>query len=195
MMYVQQSLTKGEEIVRMGHFHWMYTVSAVSWIVIGIALSIGILWGGVQVQLMSDLSSQFQNLPDNLVPQAKERIIESRGGLFQMVLGLHPGIKILAFVMFIFGLFSFARMMVIKATTEIAVTNKRMICKQGLIARHVTEMSVDRVEGVNVYQGILGRIFGYGSLIVRGMGVGEVHLPPIEQPIAFRQAIEKSKMV
>jgi hypothetical protein len=46
---------------------------------------------------------------------------------------------------------------------------------------------------VNVLQGILGRIFNYGRVMVRGMGVGEVILPPIEDPIKFRRAIEKAR--
>ena len=40
----------------------------------------------------------------------------------------------------------------------------------------------------------MGRLFGYGRVMVRGMGVGEVVLPPIEQPIRFRKAIEKARM-
>ena len=46
---------------------------------------------------------------------------------------------------------------------------------------------------MNVLQTIMGRIFNYGRIMVRGMGVGEVILPPIEDPIAFRRAIEKAK--
>ena len=86
-------------------------------------------------------------------------------------------------------------MMVIKATTEIAITNTRLVYKRGLVARHVGEMSIDRIEGVNVLQTILGRIFNYGRLAIRGMGIGEVVLPPIEDPITFRQAIEKARAI
>ena len=56
-------------------------------------------------------------------------------------------------------------------------------------------MSIDRIEGVNVLQTILGRLFGYGRLAIRGMGIGEVVLPPIEDPIAFRQSIEKARAI
>ena len=86
-------------------------------------------------------------------------------------------------------------MMIIKATTEIAITNRRLVYKRGLIARYVGEMNIDRIEGVNVLQGVWGRIFNYGRVMVRGMGVGEVVLPPIEDPIRFRKAIEKARSV
>lgn len=195
MLYVKQSLTKGEDIISMGLFHWMYTVQAAFWIVIGVVIATAILWGGVQLQLMNDVADNYANLPVQLVPDAKREIVNARGGWFGMVVSLHPGIKMGAFGMIIFGVFSFARMMVYKATTEICITNNRLIIKTGLIARHIHEMSVDRIEGVNVFQGILGRIFGYGSLVVRGMGVGEIDIPPIANPIAFRKFIEKSKKV
>ena len=84
-------------------------------------------------------------------------------------------------------------MMVVKVTTEIAITNSRLIYKRGLIARQVGEMSVDRIEGVNILQSIFGRIFNYGRIAIRGMGIGEVILPPIEDAIALRQAIEKER--
>ena len=84
-------------------------------------------------------------------------------------------------------------MMIIKATTEIGVTDIRLVYKRGLVARAVGEINIDRIEGVNVLQGILGRIFGYSRVMVRGMGVGEVVLPPIAQPIRFKKAIEKAR--
>ena len=95
--------------------------------------------------------------------------------------------------MFIMGLVKFAQMMVVKATTEIAITNNRLIYKRGLVARHVGEINIDRIEGCNVLQPILGRIFNYGRVLIRGMGVGEVTLPPLEDPISFRRAIEEAK--
>ena len=78
---------------------------------------------------------------------------------------------------------------------EIAITNNRLVYKRGLIARQVGEISIDRIEGVNVLQTVFGRIYNYGRLAIRGMGVGEVVLPPIEDPITFRKAIEKARVI
>ena len=71
-------------------------------------------------------------------------------GTLEQISYLHPGLKILAFFIFLMGLLKFAQMMIVKATTEIAVTNKRLVYKRGLIARFVGEMNIDRIEGVNV---------------------------------------------
>ncbi|NJN35690.1 MAG: PH domain-containing protein, partial [Saprospiraceae bacterium] len=48
----------------------------------------------------------------------------------------------------IYGLMRFAKMMIDKVTTEIAITNKRLVYKRGLVARAVGEMNIDRIEGV-----------------------------------------------
>lgn len=179
--YIRQSLSDDEELVHVAHFHWMYTVNAILNILFGLVFSIVIIVFSLKVQPY--LPQMFRT---DVVPGA---------GWLDIVRGLHPGIKILAFMVFIMGVFRYAHMMVIRATTEIAITNKRLIYKRGLIARYVGEMNIDRIEGVNVLQGVWGRILNYGRVMVRGMGVGEVVLPSIEDPIKFRKAIEKARSV
>lgn len=176
MLYVEQSLGPDEELVHVGKFHWMYTAQAFMAIIWGMVISLMIVFGAVFVY------KQMGWFPWDLPS-------------LEAVKYLHPGIRIGAFVAFVLGLLSFAQMMVVKATTEIAITNNRLVYKRGLVARQVGEMSIDRIEGVNVLQSILGRIFNYGRLAVRGMGIGEVVLPPIEDPISFRQAIEKARSI
>ena len=56
--------------------------------------------------------------------------------------------------------------------TEIAVTDRRIIFKTGLFQRHTVEISMEKVESVDVDQSILGRVFGYGDVTVRGTGEG-----------------------
>ena len=174
MLYIEQSLGPDEELVHVGRFHWMYTVKAFMSIVWGLLISVMIVVGSVVAYRQAGWFP-----PDMPVLEGVQY--------------LHPGLRIGAFIAFVFGLLGFAQMMVIKATTEIAITNNRLVYKRGLVARQVGEMSIDRIEGVNVLQTILGRIFNYGRLAVRGMGIGEVILPPIDEPIAFRQAIEKAR--
>lgn len=175
MLYVQQSLSPDEEIIHIGHFHWMYTLRAIMAIVWGIVGCIAIIIGAIYFQ-----QNYWHGFTEGATWLGK-------------VQELHPGIRIGAFFIFIFGVLRFASMMVTKATTEIAITNSRLIFKRGLVARYVGEMSIDRIEGVNVLQTVAGRIFGYGRIMVRGMGVGEVILPSISNPIAFRRAIEKAR--
>lgn len=173
MYYVQQSLGKNEELIHVGHFHWMYNVGAVMHIVWGIILCVLVLVGSYIAQ------TNIFGMEDN--------------GFMASVKSSHVGIRIVAFLCIVYGLLGFARAMIVKITTEIAVTNSRLIYKRGLIARYVGEIAIDRIEGVNFLQGLLGRMLNYGRVVVRGMGVGEVILPPIADPVLFRKAIDKAK--
>ncbi len=176
MDYIRQSLDQNEELIHIARFHWMYTVNAIVNAVFGLVLAIVVIW----------LALEFEPLMFNTA--STEGL-----GFIDKIQTLHPGIKILSFFVFLMGLLKFAQMMIIKATTEIGVTDVRLVYKRGLVARAVGEINIDRIEGVNVLQGVLGRIFGYGRVMVRGMGVGEVVLPPISQPIRFKKAIEKAR--
>ena len=62
-------------------------------------------------------------------------------------------------------------------TTELALTNRRIIAKSGLIRRNTIELKTNRVESLEVNQGILGRIFNFGSIVVKGVGGSHAPIP------------------
>jgi uncharacterized membrane protein YdbT with pleckstrin-like domain len=74
-------------------------------------------------------------------------------------------------------------------TTEIEVTDRRVILKQGFIRRETVEMHMDKVESVDVGQSILGRIVGYGDVTIRGVGVGLEPLRMVAEPLELRNHI------
>ncbi len=74
-------------------------------------------------------------------------------------------------------------------TTETDVTNLRVIHKTGFITRQTFEMSLDKVESVDVNQSILGRIFNYGNVTICGVGEGVETIRTIASPLAFRNSI------
>lgn len=74
-------------------------------------------------------------------------------------------------------------------TTEIVVTNRRVVYKTGFISRYTTEMNMEKIESVVVDQNPSGRILGYGTLSVRGTGEGIENLSRIAQPLRLRNAI------
>lgn len=194
MLYVQQSLGPNERILSGARFHWMYNVVAASWIVYGVAFAILLGYASIWWKIDSSIRDIYDNLPQESYDQAWSEVADYLGGYFKILMSTHPVVRFSMLGSVLFGLFLFASMLVNKATTEIAVTNHRLIYKKGLIARHVGELGVASIEGVGVRQSILGRIFGYGRVTVRGMGVGEVMLPPIENPVVFRRAIQDAQM-
>jgi uncharacterized membrane protein YdbT with pleckstrin-like domain len=73
--------------------------------------------------------------------------------------------------------------------TEVAVTDRRVIYKTGLIHRHTVEINLDKVESVDVDQSVMGRLFGYGTVTIRGTGQAVEPLRDMADPLQFRSAI------
>lgn len=78
-------------------------------------------------------------------------------------------------------------------TTELAITNKRVIAKFGFISRHTVELNMSKIESIQVDQGILGRIFDFGSLRIAGGGIPSAPVPGISNPLAFRKAFNEAQ--
>jgi uncharacterized membrane protein YdbT with pleckstrin-like domain len=97
--------------------------------------------------------------------------------------------EIAALIIGIPALFFLAQAWFRRWVTEIAVTNVRIILKRGFIRRHTIEMNMDKVESVDVDQSLLGRIFNYGNITVRGTGSGFEKLRMIDHPLRFRSQV------
>jgi uncharacterized membrane protein YdbT with pleckstrin-like domain len=93
---------------------------------------------------------------------------------------------IAAVIFALLGLSSAFRAFIRRASTELAVTDQRVIYKTGLLARHTLEMNRGKVESVAVDQTLLGRLFGYGTVTVRGIGSALEPIRNIDDPLSFR---------
>lgn len=76
-------------------------------------------------------------------------------------------------------------------TSEFIITNKRVIAKIGLIRRKSIEVLLNKVEGIQVNQGILARILGYGTITVGGTGGTKDPFKNIRSPIEFRKKAQE----
>ena len=93
---------------------------------------------------------------------------------------------IAAIISALLALSSALRAFIRRSSTELAVTDQRVIYKTGLLARHTLEMSRGKVESVAVDQTLLGRLFGYGTVIVRGTGSTFEPIRNISDRLSFR---------
>jgi uncharacterized membrane protein YdbT with pleckstrin-like domain len=73
-------------------------------------------------------------------------------------------------------------------STELAITNKRVIAKFGFISRNTMEIAIQKVESIQVRQTLVGRMLDFGTLIVSGTGTSHAPIPSISNPMAFRRA-------
>ncbi len=73
-------------------------------------------------------------------------------------------------------------------TTELAITNKKIIAKFGLIKRESIELLLPKIESIQVNQSFLGRILNYGSIVASGAGNPQAPVPGITNPMKFRKS-------
>ena len=95
----------------------------------------------------------------------------------------------LAAISAVFALYKMVAAWFHRWTTETDVTNLRVVHKTGFIKRRTFEMSLDKVESVDVNQSILGRILNYGNVTILGVGEGKETITTIASPLEFRNFI------
>jgi uncharacterized membrane protein YdbT with pleckstrin-like domain len=81
--------------------------------------------------------------------------------------------------------------------TELAITNKRIISKSGIIQRTIMELRLDKIESIKVDQGIMGRILNFGSITIAGTGGDKTPIERIVDPLQFQKhfmsAVDRSR--
>ncbi|GAB5389286.1 MAG: hypothetical protein Alpg2KO_22540 [Alphaproteobacteria bacterium] len=167
LAYTRSNLVPGEQIFHVGKFNWTYTASAFINVI-----SFGALAGGVMVGR-------------DYLPADNEYL--------DMII---PYLPLVAAVIASLGILKFLWALLIRSTTEMVITTGRLIFKQGIVARNVTEMNLENIEGAEVNQSVFGRIFGYGTVMIRGTGEGDVFLPSdLDDPAVFRMKIREARTV
>jgi uncharacterized membrane protein YdbT with pleckstrin-like domain len=78
-----------------------------------------------------------------------------------------------------------------RASSELAVINKRVLIKTGLIRRQSLETLLSKVETIRVDQGILGRMWDYGTIVVSGTGGSKEPFRNIAAPMEFRRVVQE----
>ena len=76
------------------------------------------------------------------------------------------------------------------ASSEFAVTSKRVVIKVGFINRKTLEMVLTKVETIRVDQSILGRVLNYGTIVVIGTGGTNEPFRAIAHPLEFRRQVQ-----
>ena len=114
-------------------------------------------------------------------------------GIFLIVLGLLIGkasYGACGFLCFI-GVISLFLAFMLSSSSEFAVTNKRIILKTGFIKRKFIEIQLNKSEGLQIEEGVMGRMLGFGSLKITSGGVTEV-FRPVAKPFEFKKQVNNA---
>jgi len=85
------------------------------------------------------------------------------------------------------GLFFLVAAWIKVHSTELAITNRRVIAKFGFIKRDTVEINLEKVEALRVEQGFWGRILNFGTILMTGTGGSLEPIPNIADPLVFRR--------
>jgi uncharacterized membrane protein YdbT with pleckstrin-like domain len=77
-----------------------------------------------------------------------------------------------------------------RQSSDFAVTNKRVMMKVGVFSTRSVELLLSKIEAIAVNQSFIGRIFGYGDIVVTGSGGTREAFSHIEGPLEFRRAVQ-----
>jgi len=75
--------------------------------------------------------------------------------------------------------------------TEMALTNRRVVIKTGLVGRTTIEMLLNKVESIEVSETAFGRMLGYGTIVVIGTGGTPEPFHKVDHPLEFRSHVQQ----
>src|SRR6266571_8975063 len=77
-----------------------------------------------------------------------------------------------------------------RQSSDFAVTNKRVMMKVGVFSTRSIELLLNKIEAIAVDQSFMGRILGYGDIVVTGSGGTREAFSHIQGPLEFRRAVQ-----
>lgn len=175
MSYVRKLVGHDEKLIGVAHLHWIYVVRGALWWLLTAAIGAGCSYliskGAFDVSTwQEDDASIYVTLLLNL---------EAYTFIFFSACG------------FIFFLSYLLKYLV----SEVALTSRRVVHKEGFFSVHVREVDLSEVMGETVDTGGVGRFFNYGYLFLDCRFIGDVHLPAIPHAEAFLKAIHHYRLI
>ena len=166
MSYVDRNLVPGETLLYQTRHHWVVLL----WPTI-IAIVLGVPGGALLVLALENRDTNGVTLGSSTIsPQG----MAISGGI----------LLFLAALIFLYGIAK-------RNATEMAVTNKRVLIKTGMASRRTLDMMLSTVESIGVEETVMGRMLGYGTVIVRGTGGTPETFVVIAHPQEFRKNVQE----
>jgi uncharacterized membrane protein YdbT with pleckstrin-like domain len=166
MTYVERNLVPGEVLLYQTRHHWMVLLlPTIIGLVLGVPGAVLLVWS-----MIAHDSNGVTIGTSTISPQG---------------MAITGGILLLA------GLIILAYGILRRNATEMAVTNRRVLIKTGMASRRTLDMMLSTVESIGVEESVLGRMMGFGTVIVRGTGGTPETFLMIARPQEFRRNVQE----
>jgi uncharacterized membrane protein YdbT with pleckstrin-like domain len=163
MGYIEKNLIAGEEVLYKTRLHSVAVL---------VPMLAGVFLGIVAVFCFYQSSEGSQNSNQTANPDARLWTI---AGLILIALGV----------------VTVCAALLKRNATEMAVTNRRILIKSGILSRRTIELLLSRVESIVITEPFLGRMFGYGTVVIRGTGGTPEPFALIAHPTEFRRCVQE----
>jgi len=157
--YVKRAMQADERILFSAQLHWIIYKMGITTIFLGVLVA----YFGMQVV---------------------NTILEGEA----IKLGATP-VRYIALGLIILGTFELLVSFIRQISTELVITDRRVIAKHGLVSTTSYELMMTKVEGATIEQSILGRVLGYGTLMVKGTGGGISPIDHVADPYRFHSSL------
>lgn len=171
MAYIRKIIGQDEQLIGIARLHWIYVLKGIAWFVVLAGA------GWLLNTLIQRAALSVAGATDSVALPAAFITI-SNGAMYFLMFGG-------ALIFFFFTL----KVLV----TEIGLTSRRVMHKEGLIFIKVKQIDLEEIRGENLDLGYFGRMLGYGYLLLDCRFIGDVRLPAIEKPERFLKALHERR--
>lgn len=142
---------------------------------------------------------------EGMLVQGEEIILKAE--LHKALYWKAVAVFILAFFMLVIGITPFfmllglvgAVMLSVAILTQhyllLAVTNKRVLARYGLLQMDVVDIRLSKIESIDLERMLPGHMFGYANVVVMGTGQRVIRVPYIANAEAFRRFYNEMVLV
>ncbi|MDR3478249.1 MAG: PH domain-containing protein [Gammaproteobacteria bacterium] len=76
-------------------------------------------------------------------------------------------------------------------TSDFAVTNKRVIMKEGFFKRYICDTRLASISHVSIEQPLVGQLLNYGTIIIKGFGGSTDYFVQVAHPNLFQKCVHE----
>lgn len=167
MSFVEKIKSPDERLIGVASIHWIYGVKGLLWMA-------GLMFVGMSIDNL--FTSMFIHFADNPA--------------FRVITGFS---NLVFWICTVLGLILFFFYVLMMATTEIGLTDKRVIFKKGFLMVDVKEVDLEEIKGAEVNNGIFGRILNYGYIMLDARFVENLGLPAVSDPYRYMKALNEMR--
>jgi uncharacterized membrane protein YdbT with pleckstrin-like domain len=166
MGYVDRNLVPGETLLYRTRHHWL--------------VLLGPLFGGLLL-----LVPGVALLVEAMATSNSAGLVVGNSTISPKMMAMTGAVLVVAAIL------TFSYGVAKRNATEMAVTNRRVLIKTGMSSRRTLDLMLSRVESIGVEESAIGRMLGYGSVVVRGTGGTPEPFVMIAHPQDFRRAVQE----